>query len=65
MIEKFSHFIRTIFQQRRKTIASLLKKEIHLSAEQTTDILTKLQIPPNQRPENISIPQFIDLFQKL
>jgi len=55
----FSKLIETAFQQRRKTIKNSLS---NLASE---DQLKNASIEPSQRPQEISIPQYIRLSNEL
>lgn len=61
--EKFFKLTRTAFEQRRKMLRVSLK-ELY-SAETVTESLKVLQLNPLSRPEELSLEQFIALFEKL
>ena len=54
--EKFSYFIKMCFMHRRKTLKNNLIKNV--------DTLKKFDFLGNERPENFSVQQYIDLFNK-
>ncbi len=53
--DQLATLVRLAFSQRRKTIRNNLKNHIDLTA------LDKVNIDPGQRPETISMPQYVDL----
>lgn len=62
-IESFFKCTRTAFQQRRKTLKSSLK-DLY-KKEKIEETLLKLHLNPMARPEELSLIQFIDLFESL
>lgn len=62
-IDKYEKFIRSCFQQRRKTIINNLKNIY--SKDFIIKILEDLNIPGNVRPEDISIDEYILMFEKM
>lgn len=61
--EKFFEMTRTAFQMRRKMLRSSLK-ELY-GAERVTQTLEHLGYNPQARPEELSLEQFLKLFEKL
>jgi len=55
-VENFLIFVRTIFQQRRKKLSTILNKQISKTK------LASLGLDPDLRPENLSPAQFLILF---
>lgn len=53
--DQLATLVRLAFSQRRKTIRNNLKNHIDLTA------LDRVNIDPGQRPETISMPQYVDL----
>ncbi len=62
-IEKFFHFVKTAFSQRRKKLLSLIK--IFSSKEKILKMLDELDIDENIRAENLSLDDFLALYKKL
>lgn len=62
-IEKFFHFVKIAFSQRRKKILSLIK--IFSSKEKIIKILHELNIDKDIRAENLSLDDFLALYKKL
>lgn len=60
---KLFKFIQTAFMQRRKTIVNALKGAV--PQEQLIEQLQRRQIPINVRPEQISLLNFIEIFNSL
>lgn len=57
----FEQFVQAAFRQRRKTLANNWS-ELFGGKERVYEILTKAEINPNIRAENLSIAQFVNLF---
>ncbi|TLG77103.1 16S rRNA (adenine(1518)-N(6)/adenine(1519)-N(6))-dimethyltransferase RsmA [Culicoidibacter larvae] len=57
----FEQFVQAAFKQRRKTLANNWS-ELFGGKEQVYEVLTKAEINPNIRAENLSIAQFVNLF---
>ena len=65
---KFHLFVQKAFQKRRKKIANCLKEfclSENISSEQMENVLSKLGIKPNARPENLSCNDFYILYKNL
>jgi 16S rRNA (adenine1518-N6/adenine1519-N6)-dimethyltransferase len=53
--KQFFRVVKAGFSQRRKTILNSLSAGLHLSREQTTQLLQQAHIPPTTRPQNLSL----------
>ncbi len=62
-INKYEKFIRSCFQQKRKTIINNLKN--NYDKDFIISILDNLGIPSNTRPEDISICEYIAMFESI
>lgn len=51
------------FSNRRKTLLNSLSAGLRLSKDQTNEILLKSQIDPNLRPQDLSLQNWVDLYQ--
>ena len=60
--KKYYMFLKTIFNQRRKTINNNLGG-MFKSKEQALEILNQLNIPFNKRPEELTVEQIYSLYQ--
>lgn len=54
----FSRFLRICFSMRRKTLYNILKA---MKIEDALDVLERLKIPPDARPENLTVHNFVEL----
>ncbi|AUB32172.1 16S rRNA (adenine(1518)-N(6)/adenine(1519)-N(6))-dimethyltransferase RsmA [Spiroplasma floricola] len=61
---KFIAFVRKIFNNKRKTILNNLTN-ITNNKQTSLNILTKLNIKENLRPENITLDQFIEIYNEV
>ena len=62
----FIRFVRSAFSSRRKKLLNNLNGRYPgLDRKALTGLLEALSIPPNARPENLSIPQFLALHERL
>ncbi len=60
----FKNFLQAVFLERRKTLANNLKR-MGTSEQSTAEALEALGIPRMARPEELTPPQFCDLFHQL
>lgn len=61
----FFKIIKRAFAQRRKTLLNSLQNGFHLPKEKVTDLLEKAGIPPQTRPQALTIPQWQKLSNEL
>lgn len=61
--DKFKNFVHLAFSMRRKTLVNNLKSKYNKSAME--EVLTKFSYPINVRPEDISVENFINIFNLL
>ncbi|AGR42546.1 16S rRNA (adenine(1518)-N(6)/adenine(1519)-N(6))-dimethyltransferase RsmA [Spiroplasma diminutum] len=61
---KFVSFVRKLFNNKRKTILNNLTN-ITNNKEKALDILNKININENLRPENINVEQFIEMYNEV
>ncbi|WP_338985062.1 16S rRNA (adenine(1518)-N(6)/adenine(1519)-N(6))-dimethyltransferase RsmA [Spiroplasma endosymbiont of Diplazon laetatorius] len=61
---KFVAFVRKIFNNKRKTISNNLTN-ITNNKEHSLNILSKINIRENLRPENITLEQFIEMYNEV
>lgn len=54
----FSRFLKTCFSKRRKTLHNILKS---MKREDVLEVLERLKIPPDARPENLTVHNFVEL----
>ena len=60
-LSEFAHFVRTFFQYRRKT---LLRTAGTLNLrEKLTEAMAKIGVAANARPENVTVEQWVSLYQ--
>ncbi|MEK7093888.1 MAG: 16S rRNA (adenine(1518)-N(6)/adenine(1519)-N(6))-dimethyltransferase RsmA [Patescibacteria group bacterium] len=61
--EKYHEAVRLLFAQPRKTVLNNLS--VDLSKEKATELLQKLSISPQSRPQNLSIQEIIEITQTI
>lgn len=61
--EEFKNYIHLAFSMRRKTLVNNLKSKY--SKEEILKVLDELSYQPNIRPEEISVENFVKIFEKL
>jgi len=59
----FFRIVKAGFAQRRKTLLNSLSGGLHLSREQTTELLQKADITPSTRAQNLSMEQWYQLYK--
>lgn len=59
----FFRVVKAGFAQRRKTLLNSLSGGLHLSREQTQQLLEQAHIQPSTRAQNLSLDQWHDLYQ--
>ena len=62
MLKKFFQIVKAGFAQRRKTILNTLSAGLHLSREQTAELLERANIQPTVRPQNLSLDDWHRLY---
>lgn len=62
--EVFKAFLRTAFQQRRKTILNSCASFFDISKDEAQAKLEQLGIKPNQRPEELSLEEMASLVDR-
>ncbi|MBI3305441.1 ribosomal RNA small subunit methyltransferase A [Candidatus Parcubacteria bacterium] len=63
--EEFFNLVRPLFQTRRKQLAGSLGRTLKLTPPQTIKLLTMAHIPPEARPQEISVDKWVRLFRIL
>lgn len=58
----FFRVVKAGFAQRRKTLLNSLSAGLHISKEQTTEILAEADIKPSVRAQNLSLPDWYKLY---
>jgi len=61
--KQFFRIVKAGFAQRRKTLLNSLGAGLHLSREQTLEILKAANIPPGTRAQNLSLPDWHALYR--
>lgn len=62
---KFSDFVHKAFSMRRKTLVNNLTKNYQINREKIIEKLNKINLSENIRPEQISVENFVKLFNLL
>ncbi len=62
---KFSDFVHKAFAMRRKTLVNNLTKNCQINKEKIIEKLNKINLSENIRPEQISVENFVNLFNLL
>ena len=60
---EFSKLVQNSFSMRRKTLVNNLSKQYNLPKEQVKEKLAKLNISETARPENLTIEQYVSLYE--
>lgn len=63
--EEFKKFIHSAFAMRRKTLINNLTSKYNIDKEQLVHVLTSLNFSLTIRPEDLSVENFVNLFNKL
>lgn len=63
--KKFFSLIRAAFAQRRKTLVNSLSNSLNISKNDITNALLKLSLNPNIRAEELTMEDFVNLFDLL
>lgn len=61
LLRHYFHLISTAFQQKRKLLSGSLRNCLPLSATELAALLEKIGIPPQSRPQDLSIPAWQNL----
>ena len=61
-LDKFSKFVHCCFSMRRKTLVNNITKNYNLSKEKIINLLSLLEYNENVRPEQISVQNYVALF---
>lgn len=61
-LDKFSKFVHNCFSMRRKTLVNNITKNYNLSKEKIINLLSLLEYNENVRPEQISVQNYVALF---
>jgi 16S rRNA (adenine1518-N6/adenine1519-N6)-dimethyltransferase len=63
--KKLFRILRACFAGKRKQLHNTLVNNLHLPKEQVTEVLQKLKIDPQARPQQLTIEQWLDLEKHL
>ncbi len=63
--DRFRSFVKTVFSQRRKQIATILRGALAREHEVVAAALANVSIDPSERPERLSPAQFVALFEAI
>ncbi|HET7060033.1 MAG TPA: 16S rRNA (adenine(1518)-N(6)/adenine(1519)-N(6))-dimethyltransferase RsmA [Candidatus Saccharimonadales bacterium] len=61
-VKAFFRLVKAGFSQRRKTLLNSLSSGLHLSREDTTELLRKADIDPSRRPQTLSLQEWAKLY---
>ena len=59
----FSQFVQNSFSMRRKTLVNNLSQQYKISKEEVKEILSKLNLSETVRPENLTVENYVSLYE--
>jgi 16S rRNA (adenine1518-N6/adenine1519-N6)-dimethyltransferase len=64
-IDRFRVFVQALFGMRRKQIGNLIRSVAHVSSDQASAVVARLDIDPRARPETLAPPLIVALMRNL